>query len=75
LGVLARGGLRVRLLEVGEQVFGVLDAGREAEQVGGNWGRRAFDRGAVFDQAFDAASSRGAGPAKVVRYMSRRCPR
>jgi hypothetical protein len=52
----------------------MLDADRETEQVGGDRGRGAFDRGAVFDQAFDAASSRGAGPAKVVRYMSRRWP-
>jgi hypothetical protein len=50
-----------RLLEVGEQVVGVLDADREAQQVGGP-GTLAFDRGAVFDQAFDAAERSRALP-------------
>lgn len=44
-----------RLVEVGVEVVHVLDPGRQAEQVGGAGRAGALDRGAVLDQAFDAA--------------------
>ena len=48
-----------RLGEVGDQVVGVLDADREAQQVGRHRRARPLDRGAVLDQALDAAERLG----------------
>src|SRR5437016_5989004 len=42
-------------LEILDEVAGVLDADREAEQAGRRGRARAFDRGAVLDEALDAA--------------------
>ena len=44
-----------RLVEIGIEVVDILDAGRETQQVGRAGRAGAFDRGAVLDQALDAA--------------------
>ena len=47
-----------RLLEIGDQVAGVLDAHRQAQHIGRRGRAGAFDAGAVLDQALDAAERR-----------------
>jgi benzoate membrane transport protein len=51
-----------RLVEVREQIVRVLDADRQAEQVGRAGGARSFDRGPMLDQALDAAERGGPLP-------------
>src|SRR4051794_2275231 len=49
----AGGGQRLR--EIGDQIVGILQAHRKPQQVGRAGRARALDRGAMLDQAFDAA--------------------
>src|SRR5439155_22327277 len=46
---------RQRLIEVLDEVGGILDTDRKAQEIGRGRGAGALDRGAVLDQAFDAA--------------------
>lgn len=50
------------LIEVGKEIASVFDPNRQAEQVGWAWRAKAFDAGAVFEQAFDSAERRGSFP-------------
>src|SRR5947208_3771100 len=42
-------------VEIVIEIVGVFQSGREAQQIGRTGRRRSFERGAVLDQAFDAA--------------------
>src|SRR5271166_1226424 len=44
-----------RCVQIGDKVAGVFDSDRQAQQIGGSGAVGPFDRGAVLDQAFDAA--------------------
>src|SRR5436190_24231982 len=59
--------LTQRLLEVGDQVAGVLDADGEAQQIVGRPAAGRLHAGAVLDQAFDSAERRGAFPELELR--------
>src|SRR6185437_8766561 len=61
------------LIEVGVEVARVLDADREPQQVGWAGRARAFDAGAMLDQALDAAERRRALPQLDARRRRYRC--
>src|ERR1700720_1818319 len=61
-----------RAVEIGVEVVHVLEADREAQQVGRAGRGRALDRGAMLDQALDATERRCALPQIHARSRSDR---